>query len=57
MKISDSELYARLAILLDGSTKTRMIPRQNPQCPYDIEVSAEVFDNHRGNSPMRYYVL
>ena len=51
MKISDSELYARLAVLLDGSIKMRMIPRQNPQQPYDIELSAEVFDNHRGNSP------
>ena len=51
MKISDSELYARLAVLLDGEAKVRMIPKQNPQQLYDITITAEVFDNHRGDSP------
>jgi hypothetical protein len=51
MKISDSELYARLAVLLDGEVKARMIPRQNPAQPYDLQLTSEVFDNHRGDSP------
>ena len=50
MKISDSRLAGVLAAILDGETSTKLTP-QASEYAYDVDVSLEVQDNHRRDSP------
>lgn len=51
MKISDSQMYALLARMLDGSGRVDIIPKNQASEPYSIELNVEIHDNHRGDSP------
>src|SRR5262249_11861800 len=51
VKMSDSQLYAALANLLDGAGVARILPRNVRSDEFDITVATEVHDNHRGDSP------
>src|SRR5258708_20771063 len=51
MKISDPDLYARLVAILDGSGKVLIQPSGSAEEPYEVEIQAEVVDNHRRDSP------
>src|SRR5262249_5720316 len=51
MKISDSQLYALLATLLDGAGSATIHPRSPESKDFEIKVVVEVHDNHRGDSP------
>ena len=51
MQISDPDLYARLVALLDGVGKATVQPSGSGEDPYEVEVRAEVVDNHRRDSP------
>ena len=51
MKISDSQLAAILASLLDGTGKATITPANPNGQEYSANVRVEVIDNHRGDSP------
>ena len=51
MKISDSQLYAILASLLDSEGVATMAPRNAGSEDLNVSVKLEVHDNHRGDSP------
>lgn len=51
MKISDSQLYAILANLLDGEGSVTISPRNPHSEEFSVNVELEVHDNHRGDSP------
>lgn len=50
MKISDSRLAGVLGAILDGRSSVKVIPSISSQA-YEIDVSVDVYDNHRGDSP------
>ena len=51
MKISDAQLYALFANLLDGTGSATIHPRSPQAKDFEIKMSLEVHDNHRGDSP------
>jgi len=51
VKISDSELYAVLANLLDGTGTAHITPRSQQSPEFAVKMELEVHDNHRGDSP------
>lgn len=51
MKISDSQLYALLATLLDGDGKATIQPKNATASTYEIRILSEVHDNHFCDSP------
>lgn len=51
MKVSDSQLAARLAAILDGVGIAHISPKNASSAAYDIELRLQVHDNHRGDSP------
>jgi hypothetical protein len=51
VKISDSQLYAVLANLLDGTGVATIHPRNAQSNEFEIRIATEVHDNHRGDSP------
>jgi hypothetical protein len=51
MKIDDSPLYAILAGLLDGDGRVEIRPKNSQAEAYSVQISLEVHDNHRGDSP------
>lgn len=50
MKISDSRLAGVLSAMLDAKTSIKVKPRTAERA-YDVDISLEVHDNHRGDSP------
>jgi hypothetical protein len=51
MKIADAQLYAVLASILEGNGTARVRPRDSRSSEYDVEVTLELEDTHRGDSP------
>jgi hypothetical protein len=51
MKIDDAQLYAVLAGILEGSGTARIRPRDPGSSEYDVGVTLELEDTHRGDSP------
>jgi hypothetical protein len=49
--MNDSQLYALLATLLDGTGTATIHPRNSQSKEFEIKIAAEVHDNHRGDSP------
>ena len=51
MKVSDSQLYALLAAMLDGAGNAHITPKNAAAEGYEVAVSVQVHDNHRRDSP------
>lgn len=51
MKVSDSQLYALLAAMLDGAGKVHITPNNAQAECYEVDLDFQVHDNHRRDSP------